>query len=55
MYFAYQLWAAAPDGFSYKMAWAWMVPPMPKDFVLAIFAGLLAYRLQKTLRILPIK
>ncbi|WP_107841305.1 biotin transporter BioY [Metasolibacillus meyeri] len=55
LYFAYQLWAAAPEGFSYKMAWAWMVPPMPKDFILAIVAGLLAYRLQKVLHILPIK
>ena len=55
MYAAYQLWAGAPDGFTYSMAWLWMIPPMPKDFVLAIFAGVFAYRLQKTLKILPIK
>lgn len=55
MYVAYKFWAAAPEGFTYTMAWAWMIPPMPKDFILAIFAGLLAYRLQKTLKLLPIK
>lgn len=55
MYAAYKLWASAPDGFTYGMAWLWMIPPMPKDFVLAIFAGIFAYRLQKVLKILPIK
>lgn len=55
MYFAYKLWASAPDGFTYTMAWLWMLPPMPKDFALAIFAGIFAYRLQKVLKILPIK
>lgn len=55
MYGAYKLWASAPDEFSYGMAWLWMIPPMPKDFVLAIFAGIFAYRLQKVLKILPVK
>ncbi|MFY3790755.1 biotin transporter BioY [Ureibacillus sp. MALMAid1270] len=55
MYGAYKLWFAAPEGFSYQLAWLWMIPPMPKDFVLAIFASILAYRLQKTLKIIPIK
>lgn len=48
MYFAYKLWAAAPEGFTYKMAWLWMVPPLPKDIILAIVAGMLAFRLEKT-------
>ena len=55
MYFAYMFWAGAPEGFSYKIAWAWMLPPMPKDIILAIFGGILAYRLQKVLKILPVK
>jgi biotin transport system substrate-specific component len=55
MYAAYKLWFSAPEGFSYQLAWLWMIPPMPKDIVLAIFAGILAYRLQKALKILPIK
>ena len=55
MYFAYTLWAAAPEGFSYKLAWFWMIPPMPKDIILAIFAGFFAFRIQKVLKILPIK
>ena len=55
MYFAYTLWASAPEGFSLKLAWLWMIPPMPKDIILSIFAGLFAYRIQKILKILPIK
>lgn len=55
MYAAYKLWAAAPDVFTYKIAWLWMVPPMPKDIVLAVFAGIFAYRLQKTLKFIPVK
>ncbi|PLR78415.1 BioY family transporter [Bacillus sp. V3-13] len=48
MYFAYKLWAAAPEGFTYQMAWLWMVVPLPKDIFLAVCAGLLAHRLDKT-------
>ncbi|WP_155593714.1 biotin transporter BioY [Lysinibacillus cavernae] len=55
MYFAYKLWASAPENFSYKLAWFWMIPPLPKDIMLAIFAGIFAYRLQKTLKIIPIR
>lgn len=55
MYFAYKLWASAPEGFTYKLAWLWMLPPLPKDIILAIFAGIFGYRMQKTLKILPIK
>jgi biotin transport system substrate-specific component len=46
MYFAYKLWAAAPDGFTYKMAWLWMVVPLPKDIILSIVAGVFAHRLE---------
>lgn len=55
MYFAYTLWAAAPEGFTFKLAWLWMLPPMPKDIILSIFAGFFAYRIQKILKILPTK
>jgi biotin transport system substrate-specific component len=48
MYFAYKLWAQAPEKFSYKMAWLWMMVPLPKDIILSIFAGLMAVRLEKT-------
>lgn len=51
MYFAYKFWAAAPDGFTYKMAWAWMLLPLPKDMILSIFAGIMAYRLHKTVKL----
>lgn len=49
MYFAYKLWADAPDGFTYAMAWMWMLAPLPKDIILAVVAGLFAYRLEKTI------
>lgn len=55
LFIAYKLWASAPEDFSYRLAWLWMIPPLPKDIILAIFAGFLAYRLQKTLKILPIQ
>lgn len=48
MYFAYKFWAAAPEGFTYQMAWLWMVVPLPKDVILAVFAGIMAARLERT-------
>jgi biotin transport system substrate-specific component len=48
MYFAYKLWSAAPEGFSYKMAWLWMIAPLPKDLILSILAGIMAHRLENT-------
>jgi len=51
MYFAYKFWAAAPEGFTYKMAWAWMLPPLPKDIILSVFAGVMAHRLHKTVKL----
>ncbi|HLR67383.1 biotin transporter BioY [Virgibacillus alimentarius] len=47
MYAAYLFWFEAPEGFTYKLAWLWMIVPLPKDILLAIFAGSLAYRLEK--------
>lgn len=49
MYGAYKILASAPDGFTYKMAWLWMVVPLPKDMILAIFAGVMGHRLKRTL------
>ncbi|AZU60368.1 biotin transporter BioY [Neobacillus mesonae] len=48
MYYAYKLWFTAPEGFTYQMAWLWMVPPLPKDIILSIFAAIMAHRLEKT-------
>src|SRR5699024_5890919 len=31
MYAAYIFWFNAPEGFSYKLAWMWMMVPLPKD------------------------
>lgn len=48
MYYAYKLWFTAPEGFTYKMAWLWMIPPLPKDIILTVFAGIMAHRLEQT-------
>ncbi|WP_026693601.1 biotin transporter BioY [Peribacillus kribbensis] len=48
MYMALKLWADAPGAFSYKIAWEWMLVPLPKDIILAVLAGLLGFRLEKT-------
>jgi biotin transport system substrate-specific component len=51
MYFAYKLWAAAPDAFTYKIAWLWMVPPLPKDIFLSVLAGVFGHRMYKVLKV----
>ena len=51
MYYAYKLWAAAPDVFTYKVAWLWMVPPLPKDILLAVLAGIFGHRMYKVLKV----
>ncbi|EZP75455.1 BioY protein [Parageobacillus genomosp. 1] len=50
MYAAYKLWAAAPQGFSYGMAWSWMMMPLPKDIILSIVAGAIAPRMYRAIR-----
>jgi biotin transport system substrate-specific component len=49
MYYAYRFWADAPEGFTYGMAWLWMVAPLPKDIILAVVAAFMAYRLRVTI------
>lgn len=51
MYFAYKFWANAPDVFTYKIAWAWMIPPLPKDIILSILAGIFGHRMYKVLKV----
>ncbi|MEK4405408.1 biotin transporter BioY [Sporosarcina sp. FSL K6-6792] len=51
MYYAYKFWAAAPDAFTYKVAWLWMVPPLPKDIILAVLAGIFGHRMYKVLKV----
>lgn len=46
---AYKLWAEAPEGFSYTMAWSWMLVPLPKDIILSVVAGVIAPRIYKAL------
>jgi len=51
MYAAYKLWAAAPDVFTYKVAWIWMMPPLPKDILLSVLAGIFGHRMYKVLKV----
>ncbi|PWI21388.1 BioY family transporter [Kurthia zopfii] len=50
MYFAYKLWFAAPEGFTYGMAWLWMLPPLPKDIILSVLSGFFAYRMRNVIK-----
>jgi len=38
MYFAMKLWAEAPDGFSYSLAWKWMALYLPLDIVVTVIS-----------------
>ena len=51
MYYAYKFWASAPDAFTYKVAWLWMVPPLPKDIILAVLGGIFGHRMYKVLKV----
>ncbi|MBB4825347.1 biotin transport system substrate-specific component [Sporosarcina luteola] len=51
LYFAYKFWAKAPDVFTYKVAWIWMIPPLPKDIILSILAGVFGHRMYKVLKV----
>ena len=51
LYYAYKLWAAAPEVFTYKVAWIWMIPPLPKDILLAVLAGIFGHRMFKVLKV----
>lgn len=51
MYAAYKLWATAPDAFTYKIAWLWMMPPLPKDILLSVLAGMFGHRMYKVLKV----
>ena len=51
LYYAYKLWAAAPEAFTYKVAWIWMIPPLPKDILLAVLAGIFGHRMFKVLKV----
>lgn len=47
MFVAYKFWFEAPPELSYTLMWLWMVPPLPKDIILSIVAGVFAFRLAK--------
>ncbi|WP_318505684.1 biotin transporter BioY [Bacillus sp. T3] len=50
MYLALKVWAEAPTGFNYGMAWMWMVSYLPIDIVVTIISLALVPKLQKALK-----
>ncbi|MFS0574613.1 biotin transporter BioY [Sporosarcina sp. 179-K 3D1 HS] len=54
MYLAFKYWVAAPEGFSYLMAWSWMVAYLPLDIGVTIMSLILIPRLQKALKRQPV-
>ncbi len=50
MYVAFKIWADAPDGFSYLMAWGWMLAYLPLDIVVVIVSLGLLPKLRTALR-----
>lgn len=49
MYFAFKLWAEAPEQFSYSVAWLMMLPPLPKDILLTVLTAVSAPRIYRVL------
>lgn len=50
MYLALILWAEAPKGFSYSMAWGWMLAYLPLDLAVTAFSFFLVPKLKHALR-----
>ncbi|MGO4887573.1 biotin transporter BioY [Anaerobacillus sp. MEB173] len=50
MFLAFKIWAQAPDGFSYTMAWSWMVAYLPLDIVVTAASLVLLPKLQTALK-----
>ncbi|MFV8830162.1 biotin transporter BioY [Alkalihalobacterium sp. APHAB7] len=50
MYFAYITIAQAPEGFTYGMAWAWMVAPLIKDIIVTAIGAVICERVYNATR-----
>lgn len=50
MFFAYKLWAEAPEGFSYLIAWSWMGAYLPLDIAVTILSLVMIPRLERALK-----
>ncbi|PIC64327.1 BioY family transporter [Sporosarcina sp. P13] len=55
MYFAYMYWMEAPAGFSYALAWSWMVAYLPLDIGVTILSIVLIPKVQKAVKFQPIR
>ncbi|WP_078428571.1 biotin transporter BioY [Alkalihalobacterium alkalinitrilicum] len=50
MYAALLIWAEAPEGFSYFVAWSWMVLYLPLDLAVSTVAAIISPRLYKVIQ-----
>ncbi|MEB1807143.1 MAG: biotin transporter BioY [Bacillaceae bacterium] len=50
MYFAYITIAQAPEGFTYGMAWAWMIAPLIKDLIVTAIGAIICERVYNATR-----
>ncbi|PWW28394.1 biotin transport system substrate-specific component [Cytobacillus oceanisediminis] len=50
MYLSLKLWADAPKGFSYSMAWGWMAAYLPLDLAVTFVSFALLPKLQRSLK-----
>ncbi|MDE5415361.1 biotin transporter BioY [Alkalihalobacterium chitinilyticum] len=50
MYFAYITIAQAPEGFTYGMAWAWMIAPLIKDLIVTAIGAVICERVYNATR-----
>ncbi len=50
MYFAYTTIAQAPEGFTYGMAWGWMIAPLIKDIIVAAIGAVICERVYHATR-----
>ncbi|WP_153730814.1 biotin transporter BioY [Sporosarcina obsidiansis] len=55
MYLAYVYWVEAPESFSYLIAWSWMVAYLPLDIGVTILSLVLVPRLQKAIKVQPVR
>ncbi|MCA1060650.1 biotin transporter BioY [Rossellomorea aquimaris] len=47
MYLALTFWANAPSGFSYSVAWGWMMAYLPLDIIVTVVSMMTVQRLSK--------
>lgn len=50
MYVAFIFWLDTPEGFSYLVAWSWMLLYLPLDIAVAVFSAVISPRMYKAIK-----